>query len=199
MSSDGEKYSLDSAEALHDFAAAHNLSEIVNFHNVVRACLSEKASEFADDVVVKSALENYTDYLATATFLMVYSYFEEDLYLLWKWKAKNVQRGKEKSIKRYQPVLAWLGFDLGHSSWQFMLEATDIRHSLLHANGRLDHNPNRQRLDSIVAKYPGELSVMHSRLRVTAEFLSRILEQVRSFQDETKRVGLAQESQNSSE
>ena len=155
---------------------------------------SEKVSEFTGDAIVKSNLENYAGYLATATFLMVYAYFEEDLYLLWKQYEKRVQRGKEKSIRRYQPVLSWLGFDLGHSSWQFVLEATDVRHSLIHANGRLDHNRNRQRLDAIVIKYPGELSVMHSRLRVTPEFVNRLLGQVRSFQDETKRIRLARES-----
>ena len=84
---DQDRYSLDSPDALHDWAAARNLNEIVNFHNAVRACLAEKAGEVAtddvDDIVARSTLENYKGYLATATFLMVYAYFEEDLYLLW--------------------------------------------------------------------------------------------------------------------
>ncbi|HQG55029.1 MAG TPA: hypothetical protein PLT83_06025, partial [Thermoleophilia bacterium] len=164
---------------------------------VVRACLAEKAVEFdgddVDDRVVRSALDNYKGYLAKATFLMVYSYFEEDIYLLWKWQAKQVKRGREKSIRCYEPVLEWLGFDLQHGSWQFMLEATELRHSLIHANGRLDHARDRQRLDDIMAKYPGELSVMHSRLQMSAEYISRFLGEVRSFQDEAKRVRLERE------
>ena len=104
--------SLNSPDAWHEWAAAHNLKEIVDFRNVVRACLAEKVSGFAgndvDDIVARSAMENYKGYLATATFLMVYSYFEEDLYLLWKRIAKDVARGGENSIKRYQSVLAWL-------------------------------------------------------------------------------------------
>ena len=80
-----------------------------------------------------------------------------------------------------------------------MLEVTDIRHSLLHANGRLDHCLNRQRLDDIVAKYPGDLSVLHSRMQTNAEYVSRVLVGVRSIQDETKRVRLARESQDDAE
>ena len=145
---------------------------------------------------MRSALENYKGYLATATFLMVYSYFEEDLYLLWKRKPTGVPRVDDNSIKRYQRVLTSLGFDLQHSSWQFMFfDANALRDSLLHANGRLDHSRNRARLDKIMAKYPGELSALHSRLHVTAEFVSRFLAQVRSFQNETKRVQLAREAQ----
>ena len=92
-------------------------------------------------------------------------------------------------------MLTSLGFDLLHGSWQFALDATELRHSFLHANGRLDHSLDRERLDNIVAKYPGELSELHYRLHVTAEFVSRFLAQVRSFQDETKRVGLVRETQ----
>jgi len=201
---DGRKViSQESADFLHEWAAAHNLSEIVNFHNVIRACLAEKATEFdgddVDDRVVRSALDDYQGYLAKATFLMVYAYFEEDVYLLWKWQAKHVKRGPEKSIRRYEPVLERLGFDLHHSSWESMLEATDLRHSLIHANGRLDHARNRQRLDEITAKYPGELSAMHSRLQMNAEYVSRVLGEVRSFQDEAKRARLEREAPDDAE
>jgi len=189
--------SQDSADFLHEWAAAHNLGEIVRFHNAVRACLAEKAAEFngdeVDDRVVRTTLENYKGELAKATFLMVYAYLEEDLYLLWQRHKKQVDRGKPKSIRRYEPVLEWLGFDLRHGSWQFMLEAMDVRHSLIHANGRLDHARARQRLDDILAKYPGELSAVHSRLQMNAEYVSRFLGQVRALQDEVKRVRLERE------
>ena len=50
---DQEEYSPDSSDALHEWAAAHNLSEIVLFHNAVRACLAEKASEAALMILTK--------------------------------------------------------------------------------------------------------------------------------------------------
>lgn len=195
MGADLEQFPLDSQDAMQRWAAAHNLNEIVGFHNVVRACLSEKAAGFGDDDIehriARSHLQNYMDYLANATFLMVYSYLEEDLHLLRKGHAKDVALGKAHSIKRYEPVLSSLGFDLEYDSWKFMLEATEIRHCLIHANRRMDHNWNRQRLENIVAKYPGELIVENSRLGVTVEFDDRYVREVRTFQDEVQRARLA--------
>jgi len=63
VTTDREQIPLDAPEALHDWTAAHNLNELVYFHNVIRACLSEKMAEFGeeviDDLVVESRLQNY--------------------------------------------------------------------------------------------------------------------------------------------
>lgn len=88
---------------------------------------------------------------------MVYSYFEEYLYLVRQPGAKSVDRDKCSSIEWYAPVLRKIGVDLNTPAWRFMVKATRIRHCLLHANGWLVFmaNPPRSTFEAIVAEYPG--------------------------------------------
>lgn len=166
------------------WAAEHNLGEIVRFHNVVRACLGEKADEFAEDKIVKASLDNYVQYLATNGFLMVYAYLEEYLCVMWKRIDPGRDRPGGPSITKYESGLKSCGVDLRSPAWKFIRKASQIRHCLLHANGRLDYmvRPSRATLEAIVGAYPGELDVRLSRLRVNAEFTSRFVTEVRAFQ-----------------
>jgi hypothetical protein len=168
-----------------EWAAEHNMGEIVRFHNVVRACLAEKADEFSDDKIVKSSLENYMQHLATNGFLMVYAYVEEWLCIMWKRIAPGEDRPRGSGIQKYAKGLKACGLDLGSKPWRFIGEASHVRHCLLHANGRLDYmvKSSRHTLEAIVARYPGELDVQHQRLRVQAEFTGRFVEEVRAFRD----------------
>jgi hypothetical protein len=171
--------------AVFDWTMEHNLSEIVRFRNFVAADLERHTEECADDPIAKSSVDNYKEYLATNTFLIVYSYFEEYLYLISKWKARNVRRGRSNSIERYEPVLNYMGIATDHPNWRFMKQATYIRHCLLHANGRLAFmtvkKPMRGDIEAIVAQYPGELEVKHERLRVNDQFARRFVDEVRDF------------------
>jgi hypothetical protein len=112
----------------------HNLSEIVRFHKVVRADLSEQAKTHAGDAVLRLSLENYKLYIAANTLLMTHSYLEEYLCLLWRPLSKTVRRGSNKSIDRYEPVLEHLAVDTAGTAWRFIVETAEIRHCLLHAN-----------------------------------------------------------------
>jgi hypothetical protein len=166
-----------------EFAAEHNLGELIRFHNVVRGCLAEKATEYADDKIVKSSLDNYVQYLATVGFLMVYAYLEEYLCVMWRRIAPGAKKGRQLGIDKYEDGLKSCGFDLQMPCWQFILKASKIRHCLLHANGRLDFmvRPPRLALEEIVCEYPGELDVQLDRLSVKANFTSRFVTEVRAF------------------
>src|SRR5881392_3340451 len=101
-------------DKMFDFAMEHNLNEIVRFHRVVRRSLSEHLREHRDDTHASSVLTNYDNYLSANTFFMAYSHFEEYLYLLWRKKAKAVERDRGFSIARYEPVLVEIGIRPDH-------------------------------------------------------------------------------------
>ena len=160
-----------------------NLNEIVRFHNYVRRELSNRAFELKDDPVEKSALENYDGHLAGNTFLMIYAYVEEFLYLRSQALRGEVQRNpRDHSITRYRPVLAYLG--VGHTlpSWQFLVIARAIRHCLLHANGRVSHMTQyRGVVEAAASRFAGELDVQHDRIHIRTEFVARMIVEVRDF------------------
>jgi len=166
-----------------EWAAEHNLDEIIRFHDAVRACLAEKRDELDDDKIMKSNLENYALYLSTDGFLMVYSYLEEWLCVMWKRIAPGCDRPRGSSIRKYREGLRSCGVDLQCAPWTFILKASQIRHCLLHANGRLDYmvNPSRATIEAVVQQYPGELDVQHDRLRAHADFTGRFVSEVRVF------------------
>lgn len=130
-------------------------------------------------------MSNYNDQLTINCFLMAYSYLEEYLYLLWKHTHPDVPRGRGSSIKRYQPVLEKLNFDIQSETWSLLLEATDVRHCLLHANGRISMmtNPPSSAFRKLVAKRCGELEIKVDRLRLRVDYLQRTVETIRNLQD----------------
>jgi hypothetical protein len=182
------------ADAAFDWVMEHNLNEIVRFRNFLVANLDKHAVDLADDVFAHSTLESYREYLAANTFLMAYSFLEEYLWLLWKSKAKGISRASGFSIDRYEPILRGVGFDTGLASWCFMKQARDIRHCMLHANGRLAfmEKPPRHAIELIVAEYPEGLAVTHDRLRVSDEFTRRFVDEIRTFRAGVKEAMDAQ-------
>jgi hypothetical protein len=113
-----------------------NLEEIRRFHCLFRDTLKKLYQTATNDAGAISNLTNYDDYLSANTFLMAYSYLEEYLYLIWKFRAKKEDRDNGFSITRYKPILEKLGVEPTHTSWQNLLKAKRIRDCLLHANKR---------------------------------------------------------------
>ena len=167
-------------------AMEHNLNEIVRFHRFVHGELRARFAEIDDDKHDDSILHNYDDRLTINCFLMVYAYLEEYLYLLWKTKRPRLKRGGGFSIMRYDSVLKALGYDTRSSTWKFLLEATAIRHCLLHANGRVSMmtNPTQPTFEALASKYSNEIEIHRDRLRLGVDYLARVVETIHSFQDE---------------
>lgn len=169
------------------FSMQHNLGEIVNFHGLLRGSLKELYQASLNDNPTTSRLENYDEYLSASTFLIAYSYLEEYLYLIWKFKAKEEDRGKGYSIRRYKPILKALGVKPTNSSWQNLLKATRIRDCLLHANGRLSFmkDNDEQTIRQLVREFQPALQIQQGdRLKLEVQFLSRFISWVCEFQDE---------------
>jgi hypothetical protein len=177
---------MSGADDMFMLAMEYNLNEIVRFYREMRNNLMSRRRKMAEDKFAVSVLENYDDYLSANTFLMAYSYFEEYLYLVWKHKARHAKRARGSSITRYETIFPEIGIQRNHPSWEFLIKATQIRHCLLHANGRLSFmlKPTEQEIRTIVKDFPNELSVRTSdRLVVSISFLKRFIGEVRKFQD----------------
>ena len=176
-------YDLSDPEQLAVWAMDVNLNEIIHFHNYIRGGLSSRAFQLKDDAVARSALENYNAYLAANTFMMIYAYVEEFLYLRSQPLEEVVQRKpRDYSITRYRPILDHLGVSHTLPSWQFLVTARAIRHCLLHANGRVSHMTQyRSVVTDTVSQFKGELDIQHDRLRMNTEFVARMAVEVREF------------------
>ena len=163
----------------------HNLTEVTRFHGYLRNGLKRLYRDAENDPGVIADLENYDDYLSSNTFLMAYSYLEEYLYLIWKHRARGQERKRGFSIDRYEEILKGLGVSPHHQAWQFLLKATDIRHCLLHANGRLSFmkKPSSERMRDLIREFAGEMTIKTGdRLAVNVHFLSRFVDNVRELQ-----------------
>ena len=169
------------------FSMQHNLNEIVNFHGLLRGSLKELYQASLNDNPTTSKLENYDEYLSASTFLIAYSYLEEYLYLIWRHQAKEEERGKGYSIRRYKPILKILGVNSSGTPWQNLLKATRIRDCLLHANGRLSFmkDNDEQTIRQLVHEFRPALQIKQSdRLKLDVEFLGKFISWVCEFQDE---------------
>jgi hypothetical protein len=173
-------------DKMFSVAMEHNLNEIVRFHRFVREELHSRFKESDGDKHAEATLHNHDDRLTINCFLMAYAYLEEYLYLLWRTKRPSFVRERASSIKRYAPVLEDLGYDTRSSTWKFLLEATDIRHCLLHANGRVSMmtKPPQSRFEALVSKYSNEIEIHLDRLRLGVGYLARTVETIHRFRDE---------------
>lgn len=169
------------------YSTESNLNEIVHFHNFVQKQFENHSRSSINNNIEIAVLDNYKKYLAINSFLMVYSYFEEYLCLLWRGYQQDVTLGRINSIKHYKPMLRNIGVNLGGSNWGFLMEAVAIRNCLLHANGRVSfikEETNRDKIRKIVRKYPGGLSIeLLDSLTMNSDFVSKFVQQIRKFLD----------------
>ena len=160
------------------WASMHNLNLLIGFHNYVRALFKGQLQELEklenkdkEGKLSKNVLYDYDRNLHVNTFLMMYSYLEEWLYLDWKVYAPNVKLVDRKgSIGRFMDVVKQLGVDLSSKYWQVLKDAEEIRNCLLHANGRISllTNPHKvKRIKTIIEK-------KGSRFRVNAFKFQRV-------------------------
>jgi len=173
------------------WASNLNVSYIIKFHEFVEAHLSTKGEEVSEKIenhgvrdeafvnlqIEKDLyLEHYKRHLIINTFLMLYSHFEEWLYLIWKKIGKNTSLEKSRgSITRFKTFLKNdLNVDLSRNKdWIFIIEAETIRNCLLHANGRVDLVRNKIEMERILNKHRNYLKTKNKRLSPNKEFLEK--------------------------
>ena len=163
----------------------HNLNEIIQFQNYLRSTLQATYSDVSEHRFAAATIANYEIRLRELSFLNLYAYLEEYFYLLWRTRAKDIPRSDSNSIQRYRPVVEHLNRDHLPPQWSYILDMTEIRHCLMHANGRISFMKNPNRIAAIIGKYEGQFSIEHGdRLRVEIDSLAEFVRNIRELRDE---------------
>lgn len=169
-----------------------NISLIIEYHVYIRKSLelkrdtilkdidgyNKKDKKYVDLLVEKDRYsETYMNHLMINTFLMLYSHFEEYLYLAWKAFGKKIElKSNRGSISMYKPFLQKV-FRMNLSKdldWGFLIDAEKIRNCLLHANGRVDLAKNKDELENLIKKHKNYLHIQTKRLKISQDFLIKL-------------------------
>lgn len=111
----------------------------------ISLCQKRKESE----ILTSDEIQNFNFYqqslyiLTESTFLQMYAQLEETLYH----ESEKKLIGEKSSILRFEKALKNRGYDINCDFWKALINISKIRNCLLHSNGRLDID--RQREDTI--------------------------------------------------
>lgn len=180
---------MDIKNQIIEWASMHNLNYLIRFHNYLRNLFK---SQFQDldklDIedreknIGKNVLHDYDRNLHINTFLMMHSYLEEWLYVVWKAYAPNVELDNEKgSIGRFKNIVKQLGVDLSSNYWQVLMDAEKLRNCLLHANGRISLLKDSRKVKAIIKKKDSGLTIVKDRVVISSEYLQKINENISSL------------------
>jgi len=174
--------------ALFRFAAQHNLSLIVRFHNEVRASLAKKLAETDGLLNTTKAHQGriallvqrdhhskvFEEMLRCTTFLLMYAHAEEWFYHVWRTYARTCEVTFRGSIKRFKPVLKdGLKLDLSNDkNWRCLCDAEKVRDCLLHVNGRVSLTKNPDEIRKIAHERGLILEESLDRIEVSGDFLN---------------------------
>ena len=184
-------------EKLFVLAMRYHLQLIITFHNESMRLMGNQVVEIdeyiktcTDDERMRKLIVDKEIYSKTFpemqrsnTFLMMYSYFEEFLFLACKMLDKETKVRGNGSIKRFKPILEkGLGLDLKKDSdWDFICECAKVRNCILHANSRIDLSKDKIYLEKVISESNGLLKIHTKRLVVTDEFLQEVNKVLYSF------------------
>lgn len=162
-----------------------SLSQIVSFHNCVKRLLSREYpdGDSLPDNIKKADLEHFTTINAVVTFLLGYAYLEETLLHLWQVKLDR-QPPEGVGLDRHKALLKQLGIELRECSvWQFLQDASAVRHCILHSNGRISMMRNPNDLEEIVRRTPGQLEISKDRIVIKPEYVDEFVKNVRKLRE----------------
>lgn len=174
------------SEAMFKFMMKNNLDWIVRFHNHVQNSLSRAQDEFENSDELKQdekifwghAYKNtFSIKIRETTFLLMFGNLEEMLYLLWKKQDKyKIELGRGNGLSKYKPFLKHhLNGDLGTSAeYSFILNASEIRNSLLHTAGRISLMKEPEKIKAIIKSSNGLYIDKLDRIEISAEALSQL-------------------------
>lgn len=182
---------MDLKNQLITWANMYNLNYLIRFHNYVRDLFRGQFQDLErsdikekDKNFNKSILQDYDRNLHINTFLMMYSYLEEWLFVDWKAYASNVElENKKGSIGRFRNVVKQLGVDLSSNYWQVLMDAEEIRNCLLHANGRISLLKDSVKVKNIIDKKDSRLTIVMDRVVISGEYLQKFNENIANLMD----------------
>jgi hypothetical protein len=179
------------------WAMRRNLQLVVEFHNECNRLMGNQVFEINQELEACNDTnreydliyaKNYYDrtfdrMLLVNTFLMMYSFLEEFMYIVWKKFSKGVHVSNKGSIKRFKDVFKKsLEMDLEKDSdWQFIVRCEKIRNCLLHANGRIDLSTEQSEVRKIISSSNGLLDSDLQRIILKRDFIVKVNYVLNSF------------------
>ncbi|MBU2038126.1 MAG: hypothetical protein KKH95_03205 [Gammaproteobacteria bacterium] len=177
---------------LDEWAHDTNLAFIVKFHNEIRRLIGNEVFKF-NNILEKEVdpnsetsqsyryaknlyIETIEPNLCTATYLMMFSHLEEWLLNIQKSTNRKVDLNIAKGcISRFKPVLRdGLGIDLSScNSWNWIVNTENIRNCLLHANGRINHTKDPNKVKNLVKASKKALAIKNNRICISGEYISQ--------------------------
>jgi hypothetical protein len=175
------------------WASMYNLNFLIGFHNYVRSLFKDQFQDLnkmdnkdKENKLRENVFYDYDRHLHINTFLMMYSYLEEWLYVDWKAYAPNVELDNKKgSIGRFKNIVKKLGVDLSSYYWQVLMDAEEIRNCLLHANGRISLLKDSKKVEvkNIIGKKESKLKIVLDRVVISGEYLQKLNENIYNLMD----------------
>ena len=172
------------------WAQRHNSGQILRFHNEIfrlmrnevvwidRKLDLENLSE-AESQELRARKSEYSQeflfQLRANAFLMMYGHLEEWLYHICRRFQVKVS-SRSGGLKRFAEGLK-LVLDEEISSiteWSFLLDCSEVRNCLLHANGRISLFKKESRIRQISASRSSGLEIVRDRIRVKGRFLEKV-------------------------
>ncbi|MBE9399018.1 hypothetical protein IOQ59_17300 [Pontibacterium sp. N1Y112] len=158
------------------------LQQIAHCHNDILGMIGHFYHRETDELK-RLELEQYEKWMLTSSFLQTYAYLEEQLIDLHRIIMKTpLPQGS--GLKRYTGLLQTINLDTGRcGAWSKLHDASEVRHCLLHANGRVDLMNSPDKLNKIISRYK-ELELHNSRVNITAEYLKKFIGQIHAFRSQ---------------
>ena len=166
-----------------------NLGWIIKLHNESRRLMQNQVFEIRQELEACTDAKRKRDLIYVKeiysttfgrmrnvnTFLMMYSFLEEFLYLLLKGMDEQQRLGRG-SLQRFKRVFKTsLGMHLKtDADWQFLITCAKLRNCLLHTNGRIDLSKIKAELERIVQTSNGLIECNLHRITLTDKFIEKM-------------------------
>lgn len=163
-------------EALHvgmkRWALRSGLRLVLRYYDEMERLISEAVDPTDRASVVDEPIAHA--YNAANAVLRACAYLTEAAYII---SDGAVPRRRRPILDQLKPHLKRRGLDLGGQQWETVKDAFEVRHCLLHANGRLSLMEEAQADDlrSIIAKHPEGIHLHHrDRIRIQRPFVVEV-------------------------
>ncbi|WP_138436730.1 hypothetical protein [Marinobacter shengliensis] len=174
----------------------NNMNWVVNFHNHVKGAMNYLKKEMPSFTHLKENDITYWNHvyenefpgkLRQTTFLLMFGHLEEMLYLLWKEdKSSEIELAKGNGVSKYKPFIkSCLGNRFGSfTEYTFIVNAQEIRNSLLHIAGRVSMMKNPEKLEKIIKSSKGLYSKKSDRVEISVEAISKLQQSINELLEE---------------
>ncbi|EGX7690509.1 hypothetical protein [Vibrio parahaemolyticus] len=177
------------------FWMCNNLDQITRFHNHVHGFFNDnlQESQVSDEINqqqrnwLKNEYEvHLPNQLRKSVFLTMFGHFEECLHASWQSAGKPDCLKSAYGINRYSSFLSkYLGIDIGSNpSYGYIKDCQLVRNAIIHIAGRVSLSKDNTKLESVVRRNKDCFEIVHDRIYLTNEGISKFQRSVAQFTKE---------------